>query len=98
MVRKSVERYVDTSGRVSVYSGGKAKLRTFREEVDLLGVEAVCEVSNQIEFVSGGVLWFFYVLWFGGVLWFVSVLRAGCVLLVISVDCVALVRRFSNSF
>ena len=73
---------------VFVYSGGKAKLRTFGEEVDLLGVEVVCKVSDQINFVLGGVLCFLYALWFGGILWLVSVLCAGCVLLVISVDCV----------
>jgi len=39
---------------VCVHSGGKAKLRTFREEVDLFGIKAVCEASDQID---SGVQW-----------------------------------------
>ena len=70
-----------------VYSVGKAELWTFQEEVNFLGVEAVCKVSDQINFMSGGVS-------FGSSVFgvsvvscgpFVSVLDAGCVLLFISI-------------
>ena len=69
-----VERYVNSGSCVLVYSWGKAELGAFWEDVDFLGVEAICKVSDQVDFVLGGVFWLICVLWFGSVLWFVNVL------------------------
>ena len=84
MARKTIECYVDGGGCLFVYSGGKAELGSFREEVDFFVVKAICEVGDKVICVFRS----------GGVLWLVGVFCVGCVLLAIGVGCVVTFLEF----